>query len=222
MCDPLSLGIVSAVGAVASQAGSYFVQRNAMKRAEDAQATWRAGQARYRAEENARQDELRKQAEGARRETVTDLLPANQQKAQRDEQARLTAELSADSFNPSVADETLLSGGSLGGETFKSDAAGRLAKASADARKRIAALATMGSYGNSFGGVGTRAQEVLARGDQGISLANNMRQGSLSAYGIEKAIQPLQTGTTVDPFGGIASALGGIAGKSFGSYMGRA
>ena len=56
----------------------------------------------------------------------------------------------------------------------------------------MAALARVSSYGESFGGLGTTNKEALATSGRGIDAANEMRRGSLSAWGAEKAIDPVQ------------------------------
>lgn len=217
MCDPISIGIASAVGSIASTAGSYMIQQRQMESQNRANEAWRSYQKQQRDAENQRQEALRQKAEAARAEGVDALAPKNQQDAQAAEEARLTEDYSANTSVNEDAGSKLLSGQQLGGQEFQTDVAKRLNTASQDARKRIAALATVQSYGGSFGGLQNRNAEVLAKSDQGINLANNMRQGSLSAYNLAKGVNPPQYGPATDPFGGVAGTLAGIAGKSFGT-----
>jgi hypothetical protein len=218
MCDPFSLGIASAVGSVAATAGSMMMQQKAADSQNRANDAWRNYQKQQREAENQRQEGLRRQAEEARAKGVEEIAPEKQKEAQEVEAQRLSSELQANtSVNEAGVGDKLLSGQQLGGESFQTDVASRLNNASKEARDRIAALAQVQSYGGSFGGLGNRNAEVLAKADQGINLANNQRQGSLSAFNLAKSVNPIQNPTQTDPFGGIASSLAGIAGKGLGT-----
>lgn len=212
MCDPISMTILS----VAATAGSAMIQQRQLESQNKANEAWRQYQQRQREAENQRQDQLRQKAETARQEGVQDIAPDKQKDAQTQEQARLAEDYAANTSVNEDAGSKLLSGQQLGGETFQTDVAKRLNTASQDARKRIAALAAVQSYGGSFGGLQNRNAEVLAKSDQGINLANNMRQGSLAAYNLAKGVNPVKMPAATDPFGGVASTLAGMAGQGFG------
>jgi hypothetical protein len=91
--------------------------------------------------------------------------------------------------------------------------------ATAQARQRIAALATAGSYGGSFGGLGTTVPIALAQGGNAINLQNSIRQGNLKTYGVQQQVQPLQytigPGTTAAE--GIAKGAMSLAGSLAGA-----
>ena len=227
MCDPLSLimGGLSAASSVASA----VTQQNAQKKQEQANNQWMQFQRQQRLAENARQEDMRQKAELARQDTVQDLSPEAQQKAQAEEQSRLEGELGAkDSStaadkaagNQADVNAALLSGQSAGGQMFMQDMASRVSKATADARGRLKALAGVQSFGGTMGGLQTRNALELQQGEQGINLQNNFRQGSLGAYGAMQAVDPIQYNPTSNPWGGIANALAGIAGQRGGSTMG--
>jgi hypothetical protein len=223
MCEPLTLGLITAAGSLAATGASMYTQSQAVNRQEKADAEWAAYQRKTRAEEHARQDDLRQRTETARQETLGELDPTKQQQAQETEATKLTTDFAR---TPEAAqaeiNNQLLSGEISGGQNFKDDYARRMTQASQDARKRIAALATIQSYGGSFGGLGTRNQQVLGQGDENIKMLGNMRGGSLGAYGAEQAVDPLKYKTVSNPWGGVASTLASTAGSSFGNYFGKA
>jgi hypothetical protein len=219
MCDPLSLvlGGLSAAASIASNS----VQANAVKKQENLNNQWMAMQQQQRRQEEARQEQLRGQAEAARQSTVQDLSAENQKTAQEAEQTRLQEKLGGNdpAADPNaVAAQTegnaaLLEGKALGGKEFNADMGARISKATADARSRIRALAAVQSFGGTKGGLQTRNALELNEGEQGINLANNMRQGSLSAFQAVQNIEPVKLNPVSNPWGGIASALGGMVGK---------
>lgn len=221
MCDPLSLvlGGLSAAASIASNS----VQANAVKKQENLNNQWMAMQQQQRRQEEARQEQLRGQAEAARTATVQDMTAENQGTAQQAEEARLKEKLggndpAATDPNAAVASQTegnaaLLEGKALGGQEFNADMGARISKATADARSRIRALAAVQSFGGTKGGLQTRNALELNEGEQGINLANNMRQGSLSAFQAVQNIEPVKLNPVSNPWGGIASALGGMVGK---------
>ena len=201
------------------------MQASAVRKQEDANNQWMQMQQQQRRQEQARQEQLREQAESARAATVQDMTAANQEQAQSKEQARLEEKLGGTEPPPdqgAVASQTdanaaLLSGKAMGGTEFNADMGSRISKATADARSRIRALAQVQSFGGTQGGLQTRNALELNEGEQGINLANNLRQGSLSAFGAVQNIEPPIMKPVSNPWGGIASALGGMAGK-FGGF----
>lgn len=217
MCDPFTTAIVTTVGSLAATGIGMQQQQRAADSQNRANQYWREYQQRQKAAEDQRQEQLRQQAEGARAQTVDQMGQEDQLKAQGAEEARLNEIYNE---NPTVDQKdiasTFLSGQENGGQVLKDDVASRLSQASADARKRIGALARINSYGGSFGGLQNRNSEIIGAGDTGINTANNMRQGSLSAYNIAKGVNPMQMPNQTDYASGIGSALAGIAGTSWG------
>jgi hypothetical protein len=220
MCDPLSL-ILGGLSAAASVASS-SVQANAVKKQEQANNQWMMMQQQQRRQEQARQEQLRQQAEAARGATVQDMSAENQATDQAAEQARLEAQLGgkeatspedAAAQNQTSVNNALLSGQASGGKEFMTELGSRVSKATADARSRIRALAAVQSFGGTQGGLQTRNALELNQGEQGINLANNLRQGSLSAFQAMQAIEPPVMKPVNNPWGGVAGALGGMVGK---------
>ena len=219
MCDPMSLifGGLSAAASVASSS----VQANAVKKQEQANNQWMMMQQQQRRLEESRQEQLRQQAEAARGATVQDMTASNQETERGKEQERLETALGGDdpAADPNAAREqasanaALLSGKDLGGREFAADMGSRISKATSDARSRLRALAQVQSFGGTMGGLQTRNALELNQGEQGINLANNLRQGSLSAFQAMQAIEPPMMKPVSNPWGGIASALGGMVGK---------
>lgn len=219
MCEPFTIAAVTTLGSLAATAVGSAQQQRAAASQNRANQYWRDYQEKQRKAEQGRQDELRLKAEQARANTVDQMGAEEQGKAQAAEEERLKGIYNQNPTVPQNTDDlqpVLLSGQENGGQVFKDDVASRLAQASVDARKRIGALARINSYGGSFGGLQGRNAEVLGAGDTGINTANNMRQGSLSAYNIAKGINPMQMPNTTDYASGIGSALAGIAGTAWG------
>jgi hypothetical protein len=217
MCEPFSLALATTAASLAATGIGMAQQQRAAKSQNNANQYWRDYQKRQKDAEDVRQEQLRHQAEGARAQTVDQMGQEEQLKAQGTEEGRLNEIYNQNSVqdqaNPT---ETLLSGQETGGQLLKDDVASRLSQASADARKRIGALARINSYGGSFGGLQNRNNEIIGQGDQGINTANNMRQGSLSAFNIAKGVNPMQMPGSTDYASGIGSALAGIAGSAWG------
>lgn len=223
MCEPISMSslamaaVSAGISAAATGASAYMNQQNvnAQNRANE---QWRQYQEQQRREEQARQEEQRKAADAARTQTLGDMSADKQMEAQATEEDRLKQIYGEDqSYNNADTNAALLSGQQNGGEAFKADLAARVSKASTEARKRIEALARINSYGGSYGGLTNRNAETIGQGDQYIQLANNIRQGSLSTYGLAKNVAPTQINGGTDYFSGIASAAAGFAGKAAGN-----
>lgn len=227
MCDPLTIGVVSAVGTAASAGLSYVTQQNAIKRQDAANDQWSQYQRKQKGLEEQRQEQMRQQAEAARQNTLGQVAPDAQQNQQATEEARLTTDLGGDA--PATAEAAqaavnneLLSGQAQGGQEFQTDIARRINTATQDARKRIKALATIQSYGGSFGGLGTENALNFGEGNNALKLINNQRQGSLNAYGSAQAVEPVKYATVSNPWGGIAGSLAGIAGNNLGTAFKKA
>lgn len=226
MCEPLSLGLLTAAATVASAGVSYVTQQNAVKKQEEANNQWAQYQQQQRAAENVRQEEFRKKAEGERQKTLGEIDPAVQAREQQTEEQRLATLYGADpaqgEYSQAQINDMLLSGQASGGTEFQTDIARRINTASQDARKRIQALATMQSFGDSFGGLGTSNQLKLNEGNNALKLVNDQRQGSLSAYGAAQAVDPVKYGAVSNPWGGVASSLASIAGSNLGKSFAKA
>jgi len=225
MCDPLSLGML-AIG-VAGTAANSIGQMNAAKKQEEAYNTWAAQQKTNRANENLRQQEFREGAEAARQQGVADLDADNQKKVQAEEEARLASLYSeegtitapATGTAPSASDAALAGQQAAGGQVFQDDLARGLADAAASAKQRIGALATVNSYGGSYGGLGTVNPIALQESGSGIDEANEYRRGSLSAYGVEQAVDPEQITYTPSPIASIASSFLGAGMQGLGGSL---
>src|SRR6185436_6781582 len=77
-------------------------------------------------------------------------------------------------------------------------------------------LATMQSFGDSQFGLGTRNPIKLGESGAGIDEANFKRQGSLSAYGTEQAVDPTQISYS-NPIADIASSFLGVGMQGVGT-----
>jgi hypothetical protein len=226
MCDPTVLAIASTVAGVAGQAANYFGQQSAQNKQEKEYKSWAAQQSMNRANENARQDELRRGANAATDQATQDLGAENQKRVQGEEEARLTDYLQGkdqqahpDPSAPvSVADKTL-SGQEGGGDQFQTDLAQKINAASAASKQRIAALAKVSSYGGSYGGLDQNASTALGTSGRAIDMANDLRKGSLGAYGAEQAVNPKQISYTPSPLAGMASSLFSLGTQGLGSMF---
>jgi hypothetical protein len=112
-----------------------------------------------------------------------------------------------------------LSGEGTGNQSTTNSIMSQINQATAQARQRIAALATASSYGGSFGGLGTTVPIALAQGGNAINLQNAIRQGDLKTYGVQQQVQPVNyaVGPGTSMTAGIGKALGSIAGTLAGS-----
>jgi hypothetical protein len=243
MCDPLTIGAL-AIGAAGTAANS-IGQAKAMKKQESEYNQWAQYQKNIRAQENVRQEGLRGEAEAARQKGVQDISAESQAAAQTEEQARLQSLLAGEgavtptptaTIPTSVADSALLSGSGGGGEVFQTDLAKKLSDAASSAKQRIGALATVGSYGGTWGGLGTRNPLEQREAESGIGMANEKRRGSLSAYGTERNVDPAQIsysnpiadvasqflGVGMSGLGGAMAGGGGLGGGSLGKIFGGA
>jgi hypothetical protein len=144
--------------------------------------------------------------------------PQAQAQTQTDEQQRLNTlytQPGAGTAQGGTAQGSLLSGESSGDQTFMGSLTNQVNQATSAARQRIAALATAGSYGGSFGGLGTTVPIAFARGGNDINLQNAIRQGNLKTYGVQQQVQPIQyavgPGTTATE--GLAKGAMSLAGS---------
>jgi hypothetical protein len=218
MCDPLTA--VAALGSVASAGmGLYEGQQASSQIAatRDAQnqanANWVAYQKQAQAE-----DAARNKATTAQQDTLSQVSPQAQAATQTTEQQRLNSlytQPGAGGAQQGTAQGSLLSGESSGDQTFMGNLTNQVNQATSAARQRIAALATAGSYGGSFGGLGTTVPIAFAQGGNDINLQNAIRQGNLKTYGVQQQVQPIQytvgPGTTATE--GIAKGAMSLAGS---------
>jgi len=221
-----------------AQMGSTIMQSNAQKNAQN-QAAKNLNDALMRRmilrnQEIMRQRDLGFKAGEAFREnlynTAGGLAQADQQ---RKEQERLTgvysSGTSASDYARPASDASIQAGsqaGALAGQSggdgeFRTDLARRLNNAASSARDRIAALATMNSYGDSQYGLGNVVPLGFQEAAQQINKFNNFRRGSLQASEVEQQQlgqpEPVNyhkpTGATMlEAGGGLLSGLG----KGFG------
>ena len=205
MCDPVSLTMAAttAIGAAGSVASSMSAASAQKKQAANVQA-WQREQQQMRNAEKVRQEQFRQEADVERMKTVEALDAPDQQAAQEAEQERLAAYMqnqdrAAETGGPISAADTELAQASspTNSEDFRSDMAKKINEATKGARERIKAMATTASYGNSFGGLANRNQQLLEELGRGIDKFNEFRRGSLGSFGLEKAIDPVEvTGST--------------------------
>lgn len=231
MCDPVTLSIASTVVGAAGSAMNAMGQANAQKKQKREVEIWQDKQQRNRDAENVRQEAMRQKAEEAQRKGVEELSIAEQQKRQAAEESRLTPFLAGETPESeagvesggvplSVADTALLSGQQAGDATFQEAAAKKIGEATGDARKRIAAMAKVASYGGTAGGLGTMNKELLARAGAGIDAQNEYRRGSLGAFGVEQNVDPVQVQFTPSPLANIFSAALSAGAQGLGNQFG--
>jgi hypothetical protein len=216
------MALIGLVGSIASAGMSYMQQQSANNMQQQANDEWVAYQKKQSSDEWQRQEEMRQKAENAREGAVNDMTSQKQTQAQGDEAKRVTDAITPDQLKqdtPTLVGDRMLSGMQGGSQEFKDMFGDKITSAAQDARARIAALATMQSYGTSEFGLQNRSNQIFGDASNQINLQGNERQGSLGAYGAAKAVPPARVVTGSSAMGGIASSLAGIAGKSFGSSM---
>jgi hypothetical protein len=221
MCDPLVGGLIAGAASLAAGASQQSANEDLANKQNQANADWVAYQTRIHQQQAAAEDLARGKAESARQDTLGKVTAPAQEATQATEQERLNTLYNAPqgTKNPADTDPSslALSGESTGPQnaSFTSSLTSQVNAATAAARQRISALATAGSYGGSFGGLGTVVPQTFAQGGNQIQLQNDIRQGNLKTYGVEQQVQPLQytMGGTGNMMGSIATSLGGLAGK---------
>ena len=213
MCDPTVLAIGSTVAGLAGSAAEYMGQQQAADEQQKAYDEWAAQQASNRRAAAAKDEANRQQADVARAKGLQDVSPEAQKTAQQAEQDRLTAYLqgnkdsaaSNETTVPTAVSDARLSGQSSGDSTFQSDLTSKLDQANANSKQRIAALAAVGSYGGSFGGLDNTVANAFQTAGQGIDLANDFRRGDMAVYGTQQAVNPITYTYTKSPIAGIAN-----------------
>ncbi len=220
MCLPMAA--LSAVAGLAGTALQVGMQMNASKKQEQANNDWANYQRQQRLQESSRQDAARMQADAARVEGLKEVAPEAMVQTQANEATRLNQELQQPVDNINVSD-ALLSGQQRGSQVFNDALGAKLADATSKARDRIKALASLQAFGGSSGGLEMATQNALQKTGNKIDLANNIRSGSLSAYGSAKAVNPVQyfgAGQGASMIGGLSNALVGYAGQKAGTSGG--
>jgi hypothetical protein len=223
MCDPMVGMLVSAGSALVN----YQQQSEVMSQQNQANEAWVAYQQQQQQKELAADEAARQKAESARQQSLSQINAQSQQQQQVTEQGRLTNYLTPKAIKQqdgsggqggadTIPGDLLLSGQAGATPEVKGQIASSLAQAASDARSRIAALATMQSYGGSQFGLGTVVPQELQASQQAIDLQSNVRRGNLAAYQVAKNVEPLKIVATPSPWGGIASSLAGAVGKGFG------
>jgi hypothetical protein len=222
MCDPLT-AVAVAGSALSAGAGLYEGQQQAAGLADvqnkqnQANADWVAYQTRIHQQQVAQEDAARERATGAQEATLQKVSAPAQEAQQGAEQERLNtaynkpAGTATDASNPQ---NLLLSGENSGNQTFMNSLTSQVNQATAQARSRIAALATANSYGGSFGGLGTTVPIAFAQGGNDINMQNAVRQGNLKTYGVQQQVQPLNytIGPGTEAQGSIAKGAMSLAG----------
>jgi hypothetical protein len=200
-----------AIASMASGVADVFGQMGAQKKQDEAYAVWAEQQKKSREDANRRQEASRNAAELARTQGVDAVSATGQTAAQDAESARLSnylldksGDLTSDDSTSTlagnaggdvlepVADKFLLAGQGSGSDTFKTDLAAKINNAAASARQRIKALATVSSYGPSFGGLDNYTAAAFQKSGGGIDRFNEYRRGDLGVYDTERAINPVQ------------------------------
>ena len=218
MCDPMVGMLVSAGSALIN----YQQQQDVMSQQQAANDAWVAYQQQAQQKELAADEAARQKAEAARQTSLTDVNAGAQQKQQATEQQRLTDLYTPQSIKKQGSGpdqypgDLLLSGQQYATPEVQSQIAGQLNSAAQDARSRIAALATINSYGGSQFGLQPTVNQAFQTSGQNIALQGDIRQGDLAVLQAARNVQPLHIVATPSPWGGIANALASTAGKAFG------
>jgi hypothetical protein len=215
MCDPISIiGLGFSIG---MSLYNMQQQQDMASKQESANAQWVAYQRRQSQEYLKRDEQLRLNAEAARSTSLDELSAKSQTAAQEGEAERLTTALTPEDVanmakgDPNALASQMFSGQQNGSDEMKHAVQGQIQAAAIEARKRIAALANVQSYGGSQFGLTNRANAVLNASGQDIRMAGNERAGGLAAYNVAKAVEPIK----IVQYGG--GAAGGLAqaGASF-------
>jgi hypothetical protein len=219
MCDPITATVISGVGSAVAAGVSYMGQQDTLNAQNKANDTWVNYQRQQAQQAAARDEEQRQKAATAHQDTVHDLTPENQKDAQSAEESRLNTDYLKGSGAAPDANIAMLSG--QGGSTSNTatDIHSMVTGAAQEARKRIAALATMSSYGGSFNGLQQNANQALAQGNEDIGLTANLRKGNTATLGTAQAVPVQKFAQGSDVAGSIASGLANIAGTAGGSWM---
>ena len=224
MCDPISIiGLGFSIG---MSIYNMQQQQDMANQQEAANSQWVAYQRKQAQDYQKRDENLRRNAEAARSGSLEELAAPKQTAAQESESARLQKELTPEETanmaegDPNALASAMFTGQKNGSEYMQSAIQGHIQKAAIDARKRIAALADVQSYGGSQYGLTNRANTIFNTAGQDIRLAGNERAGQLAAYNIAKAVEPIRISQySGGAAGGLANAGAQIAGSGLGNKL---
>jgi hypothetical protein len=228
MCDPTVLAIGSTVAGLAGSAANYLGEQQAAEQQKEEYDRWSQQQSENRKKAAIKDEEDRKMADAARTQGLTDVSAGSQKDAQSAEADRLNKYLSGqtDASNPtdagaptSVTDTRLSSGQSNSSDAFNTDLSTKLASADAAAKKRVAALATVGSYGGSFGGLDQHVSDAFQKSGEGIDLANDFRKGDMAVYGTQQNVDPLTYTYTKSPLADLSKQALNFGGQGLGKML---
>lgn len=195
-------------------------KRNAAAKQSAANDQYNLAQALWSAQERARQEQFRQQADKARMETLNYVSADSQKQRQAAEETRLGGYLNS---TAKADDYYGLSGQQGADPVFSQDLARKLAEVTAKTRDRIKNMATTSSYTGSFGGLGTDNPIAFQKSGAGIDLANDMRRGSLAAYQRWANIQPqqiaYQSGFIPSTAKAVGAAMLGAGAQQFGAGL---
>ena len=209
MCSPI-LGIgLSVLGGIA----------NGMQQASYVKAVNKANNQAYEISRAARQAEIGRQkafeneSMAAWQGNLANLGAAKQGENQDAAAAKFMTAYDADpraaAANP---DGQYLSGQQFAAPEIQAAVAGETAKAAADARKRVQALAKLTSYGQ----VETGNNQSISNTSNQLATIGGLRKGSLSVSQQEQSIQPAQVSPASFSLGDILGGFGSIASKGGG------
>ena len=224
MCDPVSIiGLGFSIG---MSMYNMQQQQDMASQQQSANDQWVAYQRRQSQEYLKRDEQLRLNAEAARSGSLDELSAGKQTEAQESEAARLTKALTPEELanqaegDPNALASAMFSGQQNGSDEMKTAIQGHIQQAAIEARKRIAALANVQSYGGSQYGLTNRANSIFNAAGQDIRLAGNERAGGLSAYNVAKAVEPIKISQySGGAAGGLAQAGASIAGQGLGTAL---
>jgi hypothetical protein len=215
MCDPFTAGIIGAIGSIGSAVANYSAQSSAMSKQNDANAQWIAFQRQQSQEASARDEANRAQAMAAQQQSLQKVSGQQQMQQQQTEEKRVTEAITPDQLKtPTNVGDMLLSGQKSANPQVSQAMTNSITNAAQDARQRIAALATVESFGPSQFGLNNYVNQSFQTGNQGIDLYNDYRRGDLAAYGVAKNVEPIryQVAPGAGIFGDLATGLAKIAG----------
>jgi len=224
MCDPIS--IIGMGFSIGMSLYNMQQQQDMASKQQSANDQWVAYQRRQSQDYLRRDEDLRKNAEAARSGSLEELSAGKQTEAQENEATRLTKSLTPEELanqaegDPNALASAMFSGQEHGSEEMKTAIQGHIQQAALEAKKRIAALATVQSYGGSQYGLTNRANTIFNTAGQDIRLAGNERAGILGAYNTAKAVEPIKISQYGGgAAGGLANAGAQIAGQGLGNSL---
>jgi hypothetical protein len=216
MCEPVSL--LAAAGSLVTAGLSYASNASMVNAQKKANNDWVAYQRAQAREASAKDESMRQAADAARQESLQKMTPEAEQAAQKQQQDTLNTEMLANNVAGDQNVKMLSSAQDQGdGDAITSDMQKRITSAARDARSRIQALAGLTSTQGGYNSMTQQVGRALDKSGQEIQLQGDMRGGTNKVLGVAQAVQPVQYDTSGagNPFGGISSALAGLAGSAF-------